>query len=1217
MGSDRWLRTKAVLAAALEQAPDRRSAFLDEACGGDADLRSEVESLLDAHDQSGAFIEEPAPFALDLDADAVIPPDLPDQDALVGQTLGAYHVEACIGRGGMGAVYRARRNDQEFDRRVAIKMIRRGMDSSLVIRRFRHERQILASLDHPNIAALFDGGTTPDGLPYFVMEFVAGTPIDRYADDHALSIPQRVKLFLGVLDAVQHAHDHHIVHRDIKPTNVLVTMEGRPKLLDFGIAKILEPGAESGSTFTSLRPMTPEYASPEQVRGESVTPSTDVYSLGMLLYELLTHRRPYQVDSTRPDELTRAICEQDPAPPSTTVAGADRNPETRQQLAGPLDDIILKALRKEPEQRYTSIAALAADLRLYIDGQPVSTAWDSHRYRARRVLQRHRAAIGVAAIVSAAVLATAVSVTVWSARHVARSTPSVAAAPPARASLAVVGFRNLSRRPSDDWISTAATEMLTTELAGDGQLRVVPADQIARIERDLGVGPGTDFDVTGIDRLRKSLASDYVVLGTFAVSDSGTSRSLRIDVRLHRDGAEPIAVAGSGDESRIFSVISEVGGALRGQLRLNPSTPEATSGSRAAFPQGLEATRLYAEGTARLRLLDAVAARDLLERAAALEPGSALIQTALASAWTALGYDARAVAAAQKAFDASSGLNREDRLIVEGRLDEALRKWPSAIDVYRTLWGFFSDNVEYGLRLTAAQTSAGRGNDALATIAEMRQVPAPQSEDPRIDLAEVQAFGAIGDYSRESAAIQQAIERANRSGSRLLIARAHLFEGRNRGNHAQLKEAVKSFEAAHQLFLDGGDKAGAAVALNSLASVLSDLQDISRAEQMYQQALATSEEIGDRRDMAAVLNNYGILLKDQRRFDEARRMHERALAIRRDVGDATTTAVSLSNIGVVLFEQDRFAEASTYYKESLAIARDVGDKRGQIRALHNLAIVDREMGHLAAARKSDEQSLAMRAEIGDKRGTVAARVELGIVMLAQGEVANARKTAEEALALAREIGLKGGESQALYQLGEVARVAGDLPGARKLHEQALAIRDEMKETRTILESRVALAELALEEQRPEEAERQAKTIADAVGHDESSGPVPISLGILMARARLALHDVDGAGRTLAPAAKLADRTENVDVRRQLVMVQAEIDAARGAIDRARERLTELRASQARSGMVLAELESRALILRLDRSTGSKANAEAAALERAARAHGAGLIVRRIHNVESD
>ncbi len=1230
MRPEEWQRVKAVCAAALDRGPAERAAYLDEACAGDAALRAEVESLIGAYNRAGEFIEQPAVAHLAAPLDA-----LPSLDPNLGRSIGPYVVDDMIGRGGMGAVYLGRRADREFEQRVAIKMIRRGMDSDLVIRRFRHERQILASLDHPNIARLFDGGSTPDGLPYFVMEFVDGLPIDRYADEHRLSTTDRLRLCLGVFDAVQHAHARLIVHRDLKPSNVFVTAAGHPKLLDFGIAKILDLDGDRASTFTSVtRPMTPDYASPEQVRGQAITPATDVYALGLLLYELLTGHRPFHLAARTADEVARVVCEQDPERPSTVIERVDTetredgtvrsvtstsvseirdgSPERlRKRLTGALDAIVLKALRKEPEQRYPSVSALAEDVRRYLEEQPVEAGRGARRYRVARWARRRRTALATAALVLVAVGATALLT-----RGIGPA-PDPTASRPAqnapRQSVAVIGFRNLSGAPADAWLSIAIAEMLTTELAGDGQVRVVPSEQIARVVRDLRVDPGDAPSAGTLAALRKALGVDFLMLGTFAAAEGGDSRALRLDVRVHGAGDAPMAAAGSqGDESQLFSLVADAGRELRGRLGLKASSSEAMTAARAAFPASLDATRFYAEGMARLRVLDAVGARERLEQAAALEPSNPMVQTALASAWTALGYDARAASAAQQAFEASGALTREERLNVEGRLYEAQQQWPKAADVYRTLWGFFSDNVEYGLRLAAAQTASGRGKEALATIGALRAVPPPQNLDPRIDMQEADAAAALADFPRELAALQRARASAEQSGAQGLLARARLLEGRSHFNQGQPGPAVESLEAAQRLFQEVGDRAGAASALNSLGTLLADQQDLARAVRMYEESLKTSEEIGDRRAMSAVLNNLGIIYKDQRRFDDARKAHERALALRREIGDRNWTAVSLSNIGVVLFEQDKFSEAAKYYNESLALSREIGDRRGQVRAEHNLAIVDREVGNLASARRGYEESLAIRREIGDRRGETMGRVELGMVLFAQGELDAARRMEEDALELARETRLKPGEAQALFQLAEIALASGDVETARRQHEAALAVRREIGETRTVLESQAALAALTLEEGRPADAERDARTVLEALG-GEPTVALRVPLGLLVARSRMAAGDLDGAAPLLASARTLAARTERVDIRRAVSMADAEFELARGQTRQARERLTNLAATLNRAGMALAELDRRLLLLRVDaadrravraRRDGPRAR-RACARRRARRAAGAG------------
>jgi serine/threonine protein kinase/TolB-like protein len=512
-----WTRVRQVFEAALAQPAERRPLFVAESCRDDPAIHDQVRALLASHAHAAEFLERPAIRALGDASSATARGEGVDSNA--GRMIGPYCIESCIGRGGMGSVYLARRADLAFERRVAIKMIRPGMDSDVIIRRFQHERQILASLDHPHIARLFDGGSTPDGLPYFVMEYVEGTPIDRYADARRLDTKARIELCLGVLDAVQHAHERGIVHRDLKPSNVLVTASGSPKLLDFGIAKILDPEAQGASTLTILaRAMTPDYASPEQVRGEPVTPATDVYAVGLLLYELLTGHRPYRLGSRTPHEIARVICEQDPLKPSAVVdqmdiiavpdaTGTATNQEAisrrrdgspellRRRLAGALDAIVLKALRKEPSERYSTAAALADDLQCYLDDRPVSAARDAVRYRVARAVRRHRAAAGVAALM---VLASAVTALLI--RQAPREAPPQVAS---IRSIAVLPFSNSSGTADLDYLSEGITEDLIQRVSLASRVKVIARDSVYRYRgrdknpRDIGRELGVEAVLTG------------------------------------------------------------------------------------------------------------------------------------------------------------------------------------------------------------------------------------------------------------------------------------------------------------------------------------------------------------------------------------------------------------------------------------------------------------------------------------------------------------------------------------------------------------------------------------------------------------------------------------------------------------------------------------------------------------------------------------------------
>ncbi|HZH34943.1 MAG TPA: protein kinase [Pyrinomonadaceae bacterium] len=404
MSPERWQKIKAVLEETLNRLPEERAEFLARTCRGDVELRSEVESLLAFEEQEKDFIEEPA-FAA---STRTLPPRTP---SLIGQRIGNFKILSELGSGGMGAVYLAERADGKFNQKVAIKVVKRGMDSDAILRRFHTERQILASLEHPFIARMLDGGTTDDGLPYFVMEYVEGKPITEYAEEHDLPLPDRLDLFREVCSAVQYAHRNLVVHRDLKPSNILVTKDGMPKLLDFGIAKLLKANA-ANETATQTFIFTPEYASPEQVRGEKLTTASDTYSLGVILYELLTGHRPYKTAEQSLNDILRMVCETKPARPSsvirgkttnqhglratgnghkTSLQGAIRNPKS---LRGDLDNIILKALNKEPERRYSSVEKFAEDIRRHLRGLPVTARADVWSYRANKFVKRNRFAVG-------------------------------------------------------------------------------------------------------------------------------------------------------------------------------------------------------------------------------------------------------------------------------------------------------------------------------------------------------------------------------------------------------------------------------------------------------------------------------------------------------------------------------------------------------------------------------------------------------------------------------------------------------------------------------------------------------------------------------------------------------------------------------------------------------------------------------------------------------
>lgn len=418
MTPEEWQRIRPILESALELDSAHRTAFLDGACA-DLSLRREVESLIAVHEQAGTgFLNSP-----------VLPGTTAVEEACFrmppGKRIGSYEILEEIALGGMGAVYRAVRADGQYKQQVALKIVRADLGDKLTATRFRNERQILASLDHPNIAKILDGGTTAEGLPYFVMEFIDGLPVTDYCDNDKLPVDSRLRLFRTVCSAVHYAHQHLVIHRDLKPSNILITAEGIPKLLDFGIAKILDPTLlpeNMTMTVAGLWLMTPEYASPEQLRSEAITTATDVYSLGLVLYELLSGHRAHHLTSHLPHEIARAVLETDPEKPSTALRrkddaseqGMEKTPITpelisslradspeklRQRISGDLDNIVLKAIRKEPRERYSSADQLSEDIRRDLEHLPILARKSTFAYRCRKYVQRHKVGVGASALV--------------------------------------------------------------------------------------------------------------------------------------------------------------------------------------------------------------------------------------------------------------------------------------------------------------------------------------------------------------------------------------------------------------------------------------------------------------------------------------------------------------------------------------------------------------------------------------------------------------------------------------------------------------------------------------------------------------------------------------------------------------------------------------------------------------------------------------------------
>jgi eukaryotic-like serine/threonine-protein kinase len=787
---DRSRQAYSLFGAALDLPPEERAAFVERACADDAELCAEVGRLLGFHRRADGFLNT---SAVELAAPMLRDAGLLEPAAAPAR-IGPFRVVRELGRGGMGTVYVAERDDGQFEQRVALKLIRDSGAGPGAVRRFLEERQILALLQHPGIARLMDGGITADGQPYFAMELVEGEAIDRYCDNGALSIERRLELFGKVCDAVQYAHRHLVVHRDLKPANILVTADGQVKLLDFGIAKLLEPvqgTTESGvdPTRTGVLPMTPEYAAPEQVRGEPVSTATDLYALGVVLYALLTGRRPYEVRGLPPAEVERIVCGFDPPRPSATFAAADVDAARRAQarggtpdrirrrLRGDLDLIVLMALRKEPERRYPSAAALVEDLRRFRAGRTVLARPDSAAYRIRRFVGRNRG--GVAAAAALALLLAG-----FGARE--RTLRARAEAETLKAQAVQEYLVN---------VFDVADPFAPPELrSGDVSARALLDRGAARVESVLGGHPAEQAD------LRAVFGRVYSNLGVYDRAEEELRRSLEQRRALH--GERHLAVA---------EAMAQLGEVLLNETRLDEAEPllrQALALRRARLGNRSEATAQSLDHLAQLlqERNDFAGAEPLFREALEIrrslvgdrDPDYALslVNLGLHYFWTG-------------AYDDAEPLYREAAAILEERLGP---------DHPRT-------------------------SQALQNLAQVQQL--------RGQLDEAEAL-----FRRALAAKRRSLGDAHPSVTINLNNLANLI-GREMGKLDEAEALVReALELDRRVF--GETHANVAASLNNLGNILQMQGNFAAAEDVFRQSLAVNRQVFGEHHNSVALNYNSI-----------------------------------------------------------------------------------------------------------------------------------------------------------------------------------------------------------------------------------------------------------------------------------------------------------------------------------------------------------------------
>jgi serine/threonine protein kinase len=1032
----------------------------------------------------------------------------------------------------MGVVYLG--HHVESGEVLAIKLIKRGMDTESILRRFHTERRILESLCHPNIARMIDAGATPDGLPYFVMEHIAGQPINIYCDSNRLSVDERLWLFRKVCSAVECAHAAQVIHRDIKPENILVTPDGEPKLLDFGIAKVL--GGESptqDATLTLLPVMTPHYASPEQARGLPVTPASDIYSLGVLLYELLAGASPYRAINASPSALLDAVSHEIPKRPSAAVAqmGAEdparaaeiaeirltNVDDLRRSLAGDLDSIVLTALEKDPAPRYRTAGDLSEDIRRHLSGSRVEARnWKHRLARLRQVSPRAIAAVAAVILI---LLAGFLYYRFSSGKRLN-----------VRPSVAILGFQNLSNQASDEWLSPALAEMLSTELAAGGRLRAVPGDLVARVKLEMGLQQPQTLSKAALNRLHDDLTADYVVFGAYLANGQGPNQMVRLDVRLQNTETGELTALSSDTRSslELVSLVTNAGSQLREHLGAG-SSADPDAAVRGSVPDAADAARKYAEGLERLRTFDPLGARELLRAAVIAAPKHAPSHAALSAASSLLGYDVEAREEAKKAFDLSAGLAREDRLSIEGRYFETIRAWDKAAATWQTLYNEFPDNLDYGLQLAAAQRQAGEPRKALETIRSLRELPTA-ARDPRMDLAEAESLLAASDLKLAKEAAERAAQTGAARGMRILSARAYLIASRVALQSGDPQKSLAAAAQSQQWYLAAHHRQGIATALNESAGVLTQLGDIAGARARYQEALTECRIIGDQTCIGADLDSIGVLRRRQGDLKGALKMHQQALETRRLVGDRAGVATSLYNLGNVLERIGDLAGSHQAAAESLNIRQQLGDRRAAALTMSRVANLIRREGDLPTSLRMNEEAVNALRAVGDRGGVAMAQLNLGLALFDVGNLTRSRSVIEEALAVRRQQHDRNNIAQTAAGLAQVALAQDRLSEAAALIAESISLRQELGEKIALSDSHVIQSSILLEQGNAAAAEKTARDAA-ATFHDAGAwGPEGEAL-VCVAAAQLSRGDEAGAQATLDSADKIL--ADSKDARLQL------------------------------------------------------------------------------------
>jgi tetratricopeptide (TPR) repeat protein/tRNA A-37 threonylcarbamoyl transferase component Bud32 len=1098
---------------------------------------------------------------------------------------GRFQVIRFVARGGMGEVYEAQ--DEELNERVAVKTARfETTQTSHEIERFRREIQLARKVTHPNVCRTFDvfrhgvsqSGSSRSQILIVSMELLSGeTLTQRIRDRGRFQTAEALPLVEQMCAGLAAAHRVGVIHRDFKSSNVMLVKSaasaagGEPSqsqtfravITDFGLAHAEEV---EGGTLTRFGDIvgTPAYMAPEQIDGGAITPATDIYALGIVVYEMLTGLLPFSADTP----LATAMKRLSHVAPSPRLHVPDLDPRW--------EAVVARCLERAPQRRFASTDDVVRALR----GESVATstppggAGEIRSDSAARAtpstlaamtrFERWRFPLAIVALVL--VLAALGSFEIRR-REAEKRGPAAAQQPAtgARKSIAVLGFQNLSGRKDADSLGDILADSLWSQL-DTGQVRFIPPSRVEEMKQNFGVESQSNaLSQDQIVAIRKFLGADILVTGSYTVTGAADHAGIQWNIHLLNaaDGESLGSVAQSGSQADLNALVVHSGRLLRRQLGITLSAAEEAR-MDASLSTNPDAMRDFSEARERLRAFDVLAATKLLEKAIEADPQFAQAHSALAESWDALGFESKAAEEAKKALDSAAGLSTEARARASGQYYAATRDWTKAIQQYAQLWTEYRDEPEYGLLLANTQIRAGKSSDALTTIAQLRSQPLPAGTRAQADLAEARARGDLADYKQELTVATSAADTAKSLGANLLLARARILQCFAEVNLGDAEKARPLCEEAKKINLSAGDQLGAARATNDIGNAYYYAGNYAAAEPLYREALSIAQTIGDAYDEAGALNNLANSQSERRDHAASQKTYEQAIAVARERNELGDVALAQQNLATELYATGDNNRAKETLEGALKTARELRDKNLQARILNNQCAWAVDAGALLEARNRCEDSLKIRREINDRANIGKTLANFGNVQLQQADLEEARTSLEESLSSLESVSAK---NDAAY-------------------------------------TRIFLSQLALEQGKPDDAAKYADTATTEFATDKDAGGEAGSR-VVWAHALLASGNVAGAREQTDKASQLAQESGDRETKLDAAIAAARVDAKSGKADSALRALAFAQREARQGGMIQIEYDARLALGETQIASGHKKEGRATLRQLAtdAKAHG--------------